>query len=90
MFDKLGYGVGNTILAAVAFVVGCPAYVRIVKSKRQCTNLTPFFSQNLVILALWQTDPWVEQACEVVRKVASQAHTTVYSRPFDEYITLYL
>ena len=43
MFDKLGYGIGNTILAAVAFVVGCPAYVRIVRSKRQCTNLTPFF-----------------------------------------------
>ena len=27
MYSALGYGKGNTILAVVAIVVGCPAYV---------------------------------------------------------------
>jgi len=27
MYNALGYGKGNTILAVVAIVVGCPAYV---------------------------------------------------------------
>ena len=27
MYNALGYGKGDTILAAVAIVVGCPAYV---------------------------------------------------------------
>lgn len=30
MYKALGYGKGNTILAVVAIVVGCPACVRIV------------------------------------------------------------
>ena len=28
MFAKLGYGNGNTVLACLAIVLGCPAYVR--------------------------------------------------------------
>ena len=27
MFNKLGYGIGSTILACLALVLGCPAYV---------------------------------------------------------------
>ena len=27
MFKALGYGKGNTVLAAIAFAIGCPAYV---------------------------------------------------------------
>lgn len=30
MYNALGYGKGNTILAVVAIVVGCPAYVLII------------------------------------------------------------
>jgi len=30
MYKSLGYGKGDTILAVVAIVVGCPAYVQIV------------------------------------------------------------
>lgn len=26
-YESLGYGKGNTVLAAVAVVLGCPAYV---------------------------------------------------------------
>ena len=30
MYNALGYGKGDTILAVVAIVVGCPAYVLII------------------------------------------------------------
>jgi hypothetical protein len=30
MFNKLGYGKGNTILACLAVILGCPAYVHLI------------------------------------------------------------
>lgn len=60
MYKALGYGKGDTVLAVVAIVVGCPALVAH-HSNSQFPHPTystiHFFVQAVVILALWRANP---------------------------------
>lgn len=51
MYNALGYGKGDTILAVVAIVVGCPAYVLIINCYSAC--LSNIGAQSVAILVLW-------------------------------------
>ena len=46
MYNALGYGKGDTILAAAAIALGCPA----------CVNIVLFFFAYIIILML---RPWL-------------------------------
>ncbi|KAG6860812.1 hypothetical protein C0995_007313 [Termitomyces sp. Mi166 len=60
MYNALGYGKGNTILACVAIVLGCPAYV--LKPPPASSNLTRYI-QTVVVLEIWEANPYEEQEC---------------------------
>lgn len=68
MYKVLGYGKGDTILACVAIVVGCPAYVPSVVSESDRNVLTrALFHQTLGVLEVRRTNPQGEQICSFVR-----------------------
>lgn len=48
MYNALGYGKGDSILAAIAIVIGCPAYVH--HLPRWFSRRTYAFRQSVAIL----------------------------------------
>ena len=57
MFNALGYGKGNSVLAAVSIVLGCPACVAF-QSFHRIIDLNPSF-QAMATLDIWKTDTYV-------------------------------
>ena len=61
MYNVLGYGKGDTILAAAAIALGCPAYVNsIFLHSRIRSNLD---AQTVVTLVLWRADTKCQPFC---------------------------
>ena len=59
MFGALGYGKGCSVLAGVAIVIGCPAYVYVcvVRLDVRFDSLLFFLSwQTVDFLEVWETD----------------------------------
>lgn len=52
MYQSLGYGKGDTVLAAVAILVGCPAYVFLQVVKSSMLNCI----QTVALLEVRQSD----------------------------------
>ena len=53
MYNKLGHGKGDTILACVCIALGCPAYVFFLPLRREPTKLYP---QTLLVVEVRKTD----------------------------------
>ena len=58
MFNKLGYGIGSTILACVAIVLGCPAYVPFLSIHELFSILIFFFF--LIYIFIFKSHPVVD------------------------------
>ena len=59
MYSALGYGKGDTILAAAAIVLGCPACVK----TANCSHMFNLYAQTMAPLVLWQADTKCQPVC---------------------------
>ena len=68
MFNKLGYGKGNTILACLAIILGCPAYVNLIYLIHwQLVFILTIFKKNSPIV-LWKYGRQIRMNSKYARK----------------------